>query len=346
MFRLWHDDNGTHGMAMKPNISRRDCLTTLSGLFCLTSAHAALSGTSDDARFPQRSITLMVPWPAGGSTDLSMRILAQEASKQLRQNIIIENKPGAGGTMAMAPLQIARPDGYTLAQLPQPVFHIAHTQKVLWDPVRDTTPIIQISGYTFGIVVPINSPFRTVADVLNWARAHPGELTVGSNGIGTTPHTAMEELMDQQGLSYTHIPYKGTTEQMVAVASSQLMVGVNSTGFAPFVESGRLRLLATFGEQRSKRWPYAPTMKELGLGIVAMSPYGIVGPRGLPALVVRTLHDAFKFAMSEPSHLNEIAKYDQELNYQGSEDYGKTMRETFAAERRHVERMAQKPVAN
>lgn len=328
---------------MKKNISRRDCLTTLSGLFCLSSAHSARSVTSDDARFPQRAITLMVPWPSGGSTDLSMRILAQEASTKLQQTIIIENRPGAGGTMAMAPLQNARPDGYTLAQLPQPVFHIAHTQKVLWDPIRDTTPIIQISGYTFGIVVPVDSPFRTVADILNWARAHPGQLTVGSNGIGTTPHTAMQELMDLQGLSYIHIPYKGTAEQMVAVASSQLMVGVNSTGFAPYVESGRLRLLATFGEQRSKRWSYAPTMKELGLGIVAMSPYGIVGPRGLAPSVILALHDAFKFAMAEPSHLNEIAKYDQSLNYQGSEDYGKRMRETFAAERRHVERTAQKP---
>lgn len=328
---------------MKKNISRRDCLTTLSGLLCLSSAHSARSVTSDDARFPQRAITLMVPWPSGGSTDLSMRILAQEASTKLQQTIIIENRPGAGGTMAMAPLQNARPDGYTLAQLPQPVFHIAHTQKVLWDPIRDTTPIIQISGYTFGIVVPVDSPFRTVADILNWARAHPGQLTVGSNGIGTTPHTAMQELMDLQGLSYIHIPYKGTAEQMVAVASSQLMVGVNSTGFAPYVESGRLRLLATFGEHRSKRWSYAPTMKELGLGIVAMSPYGIVGPRGLAPSVILALHDAFKFAMAEPSHLNEIAKYDQSLNYQGSEDYGKSMRETFAAERRHVERTAQKP---
>ena len=333
-------------MEMNTKTTRRQCLATLSGLFCLTNANSALSNASDDSRFPQRPITLMVPWPAGGSTDISMRILAQEAARHLHATMVIENRPGAGGTMAMPPLQMARPDGYTLAQLPQPVFHIAHTQKVLWDPIRDTTPIIQISGYTFGIVVPAGSHFKSVADVLNWARAHPGELTVGSNGVGTTPHTAMEELMDRQGLTYIHVPYKGTAEQMMAVASSQLMVGVNSTGFAPFVESGRLRLLATFGEQRSKRWPYAPTMKELGLGIVAMSPYGIVGPRGMPAPIVRLLHDAFKAAMNESSHLNELAKYDLELNYLGPEDYGRTMRETFAAERRHAERLGQAKPGN
>lgn len=328
-------------MEIENNPTRRQCLGTLAGLLGLTCVASARSSMGEDTAYPSRSITLLVPWPAGGSTDMSMRILALEAGKRLRQPLVIENRPGAGGTMAMPVLQTAKPDGYTLAQLPLPVFRIGQTQKVLWDPIRDTTPIIQISGYTFGIVVPVNSPFQTVADMLNWARAHPGELNVGSNGMGTTPHTAMEELLERQGISYVHVPYKGTTEQMVAVASGQLMVGVNSTGFAPFVESGRLRLLATFGEHRSKRWPYAPTMKELGLGVVAMSPYGIVGPRGVPAPVVRLLHDAFKAAMNEPSHLHEIGKYDQELNYLGPDDYGRFMRDTYASEKRAVERLGQ-----
>ena len=320
------------------NPNRRECLVTLAGMLGLSPAVGALS---QEPAYPNRPITLYVPWPAGGSTDLSLRVLAEQAGKRLNQAVVVENRPGAGGTMAMPLLQMAKPDGYTLAQLPQPVFRVAHTQKVLWDPIRDTTPILQISGYTFGIVVPAASPFRSVADLLRWARAHPGELTVGSNGVGTTPHTAMEDLMSRQGLSYVHVPYKGTAEQMLAVASEQLMVGVNSTGFAPYVESGRLRLLATFGEQRSKRWPYAPTMKELGLGVVALSPYGIVGPSGLSAQVVQTLHDAFKAAMFEPSHLHEIAKYDQELDYRGPQDYGRSMRDSFAAEKHSVERLSQ-----
>lgn len=320
------------------NLNRRECLVTLAGMLGLSPAVGALS---QEPSYPHRPITLLVPWPAGGSTDLSLRVLAEQASRRLNQAVVVENRPGAGGTMAMPLLQMAKPDGYTLAQLPQPVFRVAHTQKVLWDPIRDTTPILQISGYTFGIVVPAASPFRTVADLLRWARAHPGELTVGSNGVGTTPHTAMEDLMSRQGLTYVHVPYKGTAEQMLAVASEQLMVGVNSTGFAPYVEAGKLRLLATFGEQRSKRWPYAPTMKELGLGVVALSPYGIVGPSGLPPQVVQTLHDAFKAAMFEPSHLHEIAKYDQELDYRNPQDYGRSMRDSFAAEKHSVERLSQ-----
>lgn len=326
--------------------NRRQCLGTLAGMLGLGTTMSAIASVAEEPPYPQRPITLLVPWPAGGSTDISMRVLAEEAGKYLHQPVVVENRPGAGGTMAMSTLLTAKPDGYTLAQMPQPVFRIVHTQNVLWDPIRDTTPILQISGYTFGIVVPAGSAFRSVTDLLNWGRAHPGELTVGSNGIGTTPHTAMQELMDRQGITYVHVPYKGTVEQMVAVASGQLMVGVNSTGFAPYVESGRLRLLATFGEGRSKRWPETPTMKELGLGVVAMSPYGIVGPRGLSASVVRTLHEAFKAAMYEPSHRKEIAKYDQELNYLGPEEYGRFMRETYAAEKRSVERLGQTRVPN
>ncbi len=324
---------------MKPH-NRRQCLVTLAGMLGMGASSASSVTKTEEPAYPQRPITLIVPWPAGGSTDISMRILAEQASKRLKQPLVVENRPGAGGTMAMPLLQMAKPDGYTIAQLPQPVFHIAHTQKVLWDPIRDTTPILQISGYTFGIIVPTASPFRSVADILRWARAHPGELTVGSNGMGTTPHTAMAELMDQQGITYVHVPYKGTVEQVFAVASGQLMVGVNSTGFAPYVASGKLRLLATFGESRSKRWPDVPTMKELGLGVVALSPYGIVGPRGLPSAVVQTLHDAFKAAMQDPSHRDEIAKYDQELLYLGPQDYGRFMRDTFAAEKRSVDRLA------
>ena len=211
-------------------------LMTLKLKECLLGLTPGIGALASEPPYPQRPITLLVPWPAGGSTDISMRVLAEQAGKRLNQPVVVANRPGAGGTLAMPLLQMARPDGYTLAQLPQPVFRIAHTQKVLWDPIRDTTPILQVSGYTFGIVVPAASPFRSVADVLRWARAHPGELTVGSNGVGTTPHTAMEELMERQGLRYLHVPYKGTAEQMLAVASEQLMVGVNSTGFAPYVE--------------------------------------------------------------------------------------------------------------
>jgi tripartite-type tricarboxylate transporter receptor subunit TctC len=289
--------------------------------------------------FPQRPISLWVPWPAGGATDLTLRLLADLAGRQLGQKVLVENRGGAGGTLAMPVLQQAPPDGYTLAQMPQPVFRAPHTQKLLWDPIRDTTPILQISGVTFGVLVPAASALRSVDDLLSFAAAHPGELSIATNGAGTTPHVALDDLFARHGLTYIHVPYKGSAEQMVAVASGQVMAGVNSNGFAPFVDSGRLRLLATFGAARTRRWPHVPTLSELGHGIVAMSPYGLAGPRGLPAALVRTLHDAFKTALFDPAHIAELAKFDQEIAYLGSADYARSMREAFAAERRAVERL-------
>jgi len=301
-------------------------------------ASAAVRAQPGDA-FPSRPITLWVPWPAGGATDITLRLLAELAAHQLGQKVHVDNRAGAGGTLAMPILQQAAADGYTLAQMPQPVFRAPWTQKVLWDPIRDTTPVIQVSGVTFGIVVPEASPLRSLDDLFSYAKSHPGELTVSTNGVGTTPHIVMDELMARRGLSYIHVPYKGTSEQMLAVAAGQVMVGVNSNGFAPFVDNGKLRLLVTFGEQRTKRWSHVPTLKELGHGIVAQSPYGLAGPRGLPPQTVQVLHDAFKTAMNDPQHVAELAKYDQELTYLGPEEYGRAMRDAYAAEKRTVERL-------
>jgi tripartite-type tricarboxylate transporter receptor subunit TctC len=305
-------------------------------------AGAMLSGlpkVANGSVFPSRPITLIVPWPAGGSTDASMRILADIAGRELKQQIIVENRSGASGTMAMPALQNAAPDGHTIAQLPLTIYRMPHTTKVSWDPVRDVTPILQISGVTFGIVVPVNSPFLTLDDLLTFARKNPSNLTIGTNGVGTTPHLVIEELFEKLGLSYIHVPYKGTAEQMLAVSGGHIMVGVNSTGFGPYVETGKLRLLVTFGEQRTKRWPYAATLKELGHGIVALSPYGLGGPRGMSPDITRTLHDAFKLAMFHPAHIAEVQKYDQELAYLGTDDYARFARTAFQRERIWVEKL-------
>jgi tripartite-type tricarboxylate transporter receptor subunit TctC len=239
----------------------------------------------------------------------------------------------------MPVLQQAEPDGYTIAQLPQPIFRAVHTQKVLWDPIRDVTPIIQVSGVTFGVLVSASSKFRKLADLFAYARQNPGRLTIATNGVGTTPHVVLEELFTARGLKYIHVPYKGTSEQMIAVDNGQVMAGVNSTGFGPFVDSGRLRLLATFAAARSKRWPQVPTLRELGHDIVAMSPWGLGGPRGLPAEVVTVLHDAFKKAMFDPLFTQELAKYDQLIDYLGPADYAEVCRQQFIKEGLIVERM-------
>ncbi|HTT10555.1 MAG TPA: tripartite tricarboxylate transporter substrate binding protein [Burkholderiaceae bacterium] len=317
-----------------PHGNRRAALALLAA-----SVFAPRALAQSGERYPTRPIVLWVPWPAGGSTDLSLRILADLAGRNLGQKMVIENRGGASGTLAMPVLQLASPDGYTIAQLPQTIFRAPYTQRVTWDPIRDVTPIIQISGYTFGIVVSASSRFRKLDDLFAFAREHPGELSIGTNGIGTTPHIVLDELFNARGLRYLHVPYKGTSEQMLAVVSGQLMAGANSTGFGPYVDSGKLRLLVTFGGQRSRRWPHVPTLRELGFPIVANSPYGIGGPRGLSSEVVTILHDAFKAALFDPVHLAELQKYDLEPAYLGPADYARACREAFAEEKRVVERL-------
>jgi tripartite-type tricarboxylate transporter receptor subunit TctC len=144
--------------------------------------------------------------------------------------------------------------------------------------------------------------------------------------------------MRRRGAQWQHVPYKGAAEQMVAVASGQMMAGAGSTGFAPYVDSGRLRLLATFGEQRTQRWPQVPTLKELGHGIVATSPWGLGAPRGLPPAVLERLHRAFHAAMHEPIYLAELAKVDQELAYLDPTSYAEALRTRFRNEQQFVQR--------
>jgi tripartite-type tricarboxylate transporter receptor subunit TctC len=282
---------------------------------------------------------MWIPWAAGGATDATLRLLAELASRILGQRVLVENRGGAGGTLAMPVLQTAAPDGYTIAQMPQPVFRAPWIQKVLWDPIRDTTPILQLSGVTFGLLTHPGNGIKTLDDMFAFARTHPSALTVATNGVGTTPHLLMEQLMAAKGLTYVHVPYKGTAEQMLAVAAGHVDVGVNSSGFAPHVESGRLHLIAIFSEQRSKRWPQTPTVTELGFPLAASSPYGLAGPKGMPPAIVRTLHDAFKQALFDPVHVAELDKYDQQPDYLGPVDYARAMKEAFAAEKRNVERL-------
>ena len=318
-------------------LNRRQWLGLAQALLLAPAYGAALAQAPQ--RFPTRPINLWLPWPAGGATDLTFRVLAEATARRLGVKVLVLNRGGAGGTLAMPVLQQAAPDGYTLAQMPQTVLRAPWTRKVAWDPIRDTTPIIQLSGVTFGIVVPAGSPFRSLDDLFAFARAHPYSLSIATNGAGTTPHVVLDELFGKRSLRYIHVPYKGTSEQMIAVSAGQVMVGVNSNGFAPFVDSGKLRLLVTFGEQRTKRWPGGPTLKELGHGIVATSPYGIAGPAGIPPAVVQILHDAFRIAMQDPEHLAELAVFDQELAYLGPDDYGRALRAGFESERKVVERL-------
>jgi len=206
------------------------------------------------AGYPSKPINLIVPWPPGGSTDRHLRKFAEIASKYVGQSIIIENKPGAGGMLGPSTMAAAaKADGYTLAQLPMSAFRIPHMQAVSWDPIRDFTYIIGLTGYTFGITVRADSKFKTIQEIVEFAKANPEKLSVGNTGTGTTPHLVIEELGMRTGAKFLHVPFKGNSENTLALLGGHTDVLSDATGWGPNVDAGKMRLLMTFGERRTKR---------------------------------------------------------------------------------------------
>jgi tripartite-type tricarboxylate transporter receptor subunit TctC len=289
--------------------------------------------------FPTRPIKLVIAFPAGGPTDITMRQLADNASKILGQPIVVDNKPGAGGTLPAQALQTAPPDGYTIGQIPLGVFRLPYTTKIHWDPVKDISYVINVTGYAFGIAVPADSPFKTWNDFVAYAKANPGKLTYGSTGNLTSPHLTTELIAQQLGIQLQHVPYKGSADLAQAVLGNHLMAIADTTGFAPLVESGKLRVLNTWGEKRLAKFPDAPTLKELGMDIVQNSPFGIGAPKGTPPEVVKKLHDAFKQAMEEPSYAAALGRYDMLPIYMSSADYTKFAQTTFTREKALIEKL-------
>lgn len=326
--------------SVPPAPARRQWLRQ-AGAWAMGAALPALAPLAQaQSPFPSRPMQLIVPWPAGGQTDLTLRILVEEAEALLGQPVLVINKPGAGGTLVAPALKAAEPDGHTIGQVPITVYRHALMNTVAWDPLVDLSPIVQVSGVSFGLLVPPASPFKSVKDLIDWALKHPGELILGSTGIGTTAHLAMEEILLQRGVRYVHVPYKGTADQLLAVASGQIMAGVNSTGFAPWLERGQMRLLATFNAARNPRWPEVPTMRELGYPqSVYTSPWGLAAPAGTPAAVVQKLHDVFQKAMLSERHTSALAKFDQTLDYLNTRDYRQAVLATVEREKKLLARM-------
>ncbi len=289
--------------------------------------------------FPSRPIRYICPWPAGGSTDAVIRAFAESAAKTLNQTIIVDNKPGAGGMLGANELVNAKPDGYTLSQLPHGVFRIPHMQKAQFDTLKDFTWIACLTGYTFGLVVPADSPIKSIKDLVDYAKVNPEKFTYGHTGNGTSPHLAVEEFAQRAGIKLTAVPFKGNADNMQAILGGHTMGASDATGWGPHVDAGKLRLLATYGSKRTKRWPNVQTLDELGYKTVSDSPFGVCGPRGMDPAVVRTLHDAFKKTLEDPAVLSTLDKFDQSVIYMGTEAYTKFARETFAAEKLTIERL-------
>ncbi|MBC7376496.1 MAG: tripartite tricarboxylate transporter substrate binding protein [Burkholderiaceae bacterium] len=317
--------------------------TTSRRNFVLGSAAAAsvlaLPGIAAAQAFPARPIRLICPWPAGGSSDIVMRSIADSAGKALGGPMIVENKAGASGMLGPNELVSARPDGYTLSQLTIGVVRLPHMQKMQFDPLKDFTYIACLTGYTFGIVVRSDSPIKSIKDLVDYAKANRGASTYGPTGNGTTPHLAVEEFASRANIKLQHIPFKGNADGMQALLGGHVMSHSDATGWGPHVDAGTCRLLATYGSKRTKRWPKVPTLQELGYETVSDSPFGIGAPKGMDPALTKTLHDAFRKTLDDPAVLATFDKYDQSVIYLDTAGYTRFAAENFIKERAMIERL-------
>lgn len=315
----------------------------------ITTRRAALAGLGAAALarpavaqsgFPNRAIRVIVPWAPGGTTDVQMRALCDAASRRLGQPVIVDNRPGAGGTLGPAALLNAQPDGYTVAQMPISVFRYPHmASRPPFDPNQDFSYIIHLTGYLFGVAVRADAPWQTFGQLLDHAKANPGRINYGSPGVGTSLHITMEQIAAARGIEWTHIPFRGIAENLQSLLGDQTHALADSSGWGPLVEEGRLRLLVTWGPERAKRFPNVPTLKESGIDIVSTSPYGIAGPKGMDRGVVRALHDAFREALNDPQHTAILDRFDMPIIYLGSDEYAAFARQQFEDEGRMIRRM-------
>lgn len=303
----------------------------------------ALAGTQVVAadKFPSKPIILIVNSAAGGA-DVQYRKLAELVGRELGQPVIVENRPGGAGTAALSAMsKMAKPDGYTIGGASGPLLRQPHMMKVNFAPLEDFTWIAGMGTFTFVVTVRDDSPFQTLGDLIAWAKANPGMLTYGTPGAASSQHMAMTRLGKAAGIKSNHIPYKGSAEIQQAVMGGHIMVGANTLAGVVSAANGQhgVRALASFDSTRSPLTPDLPTVKELGYDVVQDSPYGVVGPKGMPPEVVATLQEAFRKAAFSAENAKVLELLRQRLWYLPSDAYTKWAATTFESEREMVQAM-------
>jgi tripartite-type tricarboxylate transporter receptor subunit TctC len=289
--------------------------------------------------FPNKPITLIVPFPPGGTTDISMRALAEAASKQLPHPIMIDNKPGAANTLGAAQVARARPDGYLLTQFPASAIRVQILQRLAYDTLRDFTPIACITGYPF-VVAANKGRFREGwRGFIAEAKANPGKLSYGSTGANGTPHVTMAELLQREGVECTHVPFRGDADGSQAMLGGHIDLMAGSTSLGGLVDGGQAEFLNVWTAERLTRWPQAPTLKELGYDMVVTTPFGIMAPAGLDPAITHTLHGAFAAAMRDQQFQDLLKRYDMISEYRNSEDYTALLREMVQHETALIQRL-------
>ncbi len=275
------------------------------------------------AEYPEKPVNLYIAFEAGSTSDIIGRAVAAGAEKYLGGRFVVENKPGGGGTVALTLLANSKPDGYTLCVAPtDSVVNTPLMQKVPFKPLKSFTPILTISATLHsGLIVQNGAPWKTLQDLIDYARKNPGKIKYSTAGVGTGMHAAMEFIANKEKIKWVHIPYKGNTAAITALLGGHVDVCSAGVGFAPFVAENKARVLVSYWKDRAPQFASVPTMRELGYDFVKETIHSLFGPANLPPGVVSKLEMAFAKAMEPPEFKALLDKLDCVAAYQPSREF-------------------------
>jgi tripartite-type tricarboxylate transporter receptor subunit TctC len=297
----------------------------------------SIHGVAAADDFPTRPVRIIVPFGAGGSNDITTRALAKATEKHLGRPIIVENVTGGGGLLGANAIVAARPEGYTIGTTVPSLLIAPYLKKATYDASKDFTYIIGVMGFAYGVVVRKDAPWKTFQEFLADARANPGKISYGTPGVGTFQQLTMERIAKQQGVTWVSVPFRGDPDAINSLLGGNIHAVATTTSWAPYVESGDLRLLVTWGAERAKSWPSVPTLKESGVDIVVTAPYGLAGPKGMDPKVVKILHDAFRQGMADPAFTATLARLNEDAFYLSTDGYREFVTERIVEWKKMVE---------
>ena len=304
---------------MFERVSRLQIVRACCALAALTASFACAQP------YPDKPVRLIVPYPAGGPNDIIGRMVALKLSATLGQQIIVDNRAGAGGNIGTDLVAKATPDGYTLLSggMGSLVMNPA-LEKVPYDPVHDFAPVILVASAPNVLVVHPSLPVKSVKELIALARAHPGVLNYGSGGVGTTPHLSGALFNVLAHVNIVHVPYKGNAPALTDLLGGQVQLAfLGIPPVAPYVAAGKLRALAVTSAHRSQALPQVPTIAESGVPGYELSPwYGVLAPAGTPASIVVRLNTAIAQAMHTPDMIQKLKMIGAEVETTTPEAFG------------------------
>jgi tripartite-type tricarboxylate transporter receptor subunit TctC len=302
---------------------------SLCTLFTLLFVQPGYSQEADVTKYPSRPITLIVPLPAGSGGDLASRLIAKEAEKYVGQSIAVVNKPGGSYTIGAAAIAASKPDGYTIGYTtPASLFITPFMEKLPYHPLKDLQRIIQFGDMTFGVVVRNDSPFKSFAELMTFARQNPRKLTYGTGGTNSFANLTVERIAKKDGVQFTHIPFKGGSEVQPALLGGHLQFTGGDFNVS-LIEAGQTRLLLLLTEDRRPEYPQTPILKDIGYDIPYPAMTSLSGPRGIPDAIFRKVEEAFTKAMREPAFINGMKELRLTIVHRNSKDLENYVSQTY-----------------